>query len=146
MDMKQIRKILRAFLKIGAIILFLFWGITQLLFPVQYHAIMGSSEYNPQSSYDLFIANMIGAFVIGLAYAAWLAADDPVGNVNLIKVLFVSGVLIFFVYIFNLQFRTLSPARWLDAAVIAALLLILMAIYPWNEAMPRKSQYPDLED
>lgn len=133
MDTEKIRKILRIFLKVVAIFMFFYWGITQLLFPIEYHALIGVEEYNPSSNYDLFIANLTGALVVGFAYAAWLAAEDPIKNTNLIRVLFVTGALVIFVYIYNLQFRGLSPVNWIDAAVLSVLLLILIAIYPWKE-------------
>jgi len=124
-------KLLPPFLKILAVILFFYWGLTHLIYPEWYLVtIMGITQYDPSNTYDTWSSNLLGVMNVAFAITIWRASSDPVRfRIIIDMILLVSfGTLI--VFVIGLLMRGLSVREWINVALIAGSIVILLFLYP----------------
>lgn len=123
--------LLPPFLKLLALILFFYWGLTHLIYPEWYLlTVMGITHYDPANTYDVWSANLMGVLNIGFAITIWRASYDPVKFKIIIDMILIVSIGTLLVFIYSLLFRDLSPREWLNVGLIAGSIVILLLLYP----------------
>ncbi len=124
-------KLLSPFLKLLAIILFFYWGLTHLIYPEWYLVtIMGITQYDPVNTYDVWSANLIGVLNVAFAITIWRAASDPARYRIIIDMILIVSVGTLIVIVISLLMRGLSVREWINAGLIAGSIAVLLVLYP----------------
>lgn len=120
-------------LRLLAVVLFFYWGLTHLIYPEWYLvSVMGIEQYNPSDTYDVWSANLMGVLNVALAITLWRAAADPSKYRIIIDMVLIVSIGTLIVFVFSLIIRELSSREWINVALIAAAIVILFALYPKN--------------
>ncbi len=123
-------------LKILAVVLFVYWGLTHLIYPEWYlRTVMGITQYNPNDAYDVWSANLMGVLNVSLAIAIWRAAADPRKFRLVVDMVLMVSVGTVIVLVFSILLRGISPREWLNVAMILAAIVVLWILYP-RDAKP----------
>lgn len=127
----EFHPLLPPFLKILALILFFYWGLTHFIYPEWYLVtLMGITEYDPSNTYDVWSANLMGVLNIGFAITIWRISHDPVRFKPVLDMILIVSIGTLAVFIFSLLRRDLSPREWINVGLIAGSVLILLILYP----------------
>ena len=123
--------LLPPFLKLLALILFFYWGLTHLIYPEWYLlTVMGITQYVPSDTYDVWSANLMGVLNIGFAITIWRASYDPVKFKIIIDMILIVSIGTLLVFVFSLLMRDLSSREWINVGLIAGSIVILLILYP----------------
>ena len=123
--------LLPPFLKLLAVILFFYWGVTHLIHPEWYLVtIMGITQYDPTNTYDVWSANLMGILNIAFAITIWRASCDPVRYKIIIDMILIVTLGSIAVFIYSLIARELSSREWFNVALMAGSFIILLFLYP----------------
>ncbi|MCX6645965.1 MAG: hypothetical protein NTY09_06375 [bacterium] len=123
--------LLPAFMKILAVILFFYWGLTHLIRPEWYLVtVMGISQYDPANTYDAWSANLMGVLNIAFAITIWRASYYPVRFKIIIDMILIVSIGTLLVFIYSLLARGLSSREWFNVGLIAGSIVILLYLYP----------------
>jgi hypothetical protein len=127
-------------LRLLALILFFYWGLTHLIHPEWYlKSIMGILEFDPMDTFDIWSANLLGVLNIAFAITIWRAASDPIRyRIIIDMILIVSGGTVA-VFIYSLIFRDLSSREWLNVILISGSIIVLFLLYPSQVKMKNNS-------
>jgi len=118
-------------LRLLAIVLFFLWGLTHLIYPEWYMVgLMGITQYDPQSAYDLLATNLIGVLNIAFAITIWRIASNPVRFRVVIDMILMVSIGTVAVFVFSLIQRHLSPREWISTGLIAGTIVFLLILYP----------------
>jgi hypothetical protein len=130
-DTCQYHPLLPAFMKLLAIVLFVYWGLSHLIRPEWYMvSLMGITQFEPSNGYDMWSANLIGVMNIALAITIWRSAGDPVRNRLVLDViLFVSAGTVI-VFALSILTRGISPREWWNVGLIVGAVVVLGWMYP----------------
>jgi hypothetical protein len=122
-------------LRLLAIVLFFYWGLTHFIYPQWYLvSIMGIDQYNPLDTYDVWSANLMGVLNVALAITVWRAATQPAKYRIIIDMVLMVSIGTLIVFVFSLVLRNLSPREWINAGLIAGAIVVLFALYPRKTA------------
>jgi hypothetical protein len=121
-------------LKLLAAVLFVYWGLSHLIYPEWYIIrLMGISQYDPTNAYDLFATNLLGVLNVALAITIWRASADPARYRIIIDMVLIISAGTLAVFVFSILRRGISQLEWLNAALIAVAMLALLVMYPRSE-------------
>lgn len=125
---------LKIFLRMSAIFQLLWWGLSHLFYPKWYHDFIGIKGIDFSQGLAAAAINEIGILTLGIAFATWLAASDPVKNKAIIKVIYFVGIGSIVVFSYHMIFNGF-PKGWLINVFLIGLQLVMMTIlYPWRES------------
>jgi hypothetical protein len=123
--------LLPPFLRLLAVVLFVYWGLTHLIYPEMYLTrLMGVTQYDPSNVYDVWSANLIGILNIAFAITIWRAASDPVKYrivIDMILMVTIGTIIVFVVSLLN---RGLSPREWWNVGLMTGAVVVLGILYP----------------
>lgn len=118
-------------LRLLAIVLFVYWGLTHLIYPEFYIVrLMGITQYDPTNAYDLFATNLLGVLNVALAITIWRAATEPARYRIIIDMVLMVSIGTVAVFVFSIVRRGISQLEWLNAALIVLSAIVLLAMYP----------------
>jgi len=118
-------------LRLLAIVLFFYWGLTHFIYPEWYLvSVMGIDQYNPSDTYDVWSANLMGVLNVALAITVWRAASQPAKYRIIIDMVLMVSIGTLIVFIFSLVLRDLSSREWINVALIAGAIIVLFVLYP----------------
>jgi len=118
-------------LRLLALVLFFYWGLTHLIYPEWYVvSLMGIAQYDPADVYDVWSANLLGVMNIAFAITIWRAAAEPSRFKIIIDMILMVSAGTLIVFVFSLLLRGLSPREWINVALIAVALIVLLILYP----------------
>lgn len=131
---------LSLFLKILAIVLFVYWGLSHLIKPEFYLiTLMGISQFDPSNAYDMFSTNLLGVLNIALAYGMWRASANPAKFRFVIDMVIIVSIGTIIIFIISITGRGISPREWTNVGLIAVTTGILFALYPRKCSPPSQT-------
>ena len=123
--------LLPLFLRLLAIVLFVYWGLTHLIRPEWYMVtIMGITQYDPRNGYDVWSANLIGILNAGLAITIWRAANDPARYRIILDMILLVSAGTAIVFAVSILGRGISPREWWNVGLIVGAMAVLWWLYP----------------
>ena len=123
--------LLPLFLRLLAIVLFFYWGLTHLLKPEWYLvSLMGITDFDPTNGYDMWSVNLIGVLNIAFALTIFRAAGDPVRNKTVLDMIFMVSIGTVIVLVVSILGRGISPTEWWNVGLIVGSMAILWWLYP----------------
>lgn len=127
----KINKFTPLLLRILAVILFFYWGLTHLIQPEWYlGSVMGIAQFEPGNTYDAWSANLLGILNIAFAITIWRAASDPVKYRIIIDMILMVSIGTLVVFVYSLVARGLSSREWINVGLIAGSIILLLLLYP----------------
>lgn len=127
----KVHPFLPLFLRILAVILFFYWGLTHLIKPEVYlSGLMGISQFQPSDAYDLWSANLIGVLNVAFAITIWRAASDPSKHKIIIDMIILVSLGTIVVFVISILWRGISQREWVNVGLITVSVLILAWLYP----------------
>jgi hypothetical protein len=81
----------------------------------------------------LIFMNEIGILTIGLGIATILAAFNPVKNIVIIIVLYVTSFGSIITSLYHILYKSVASGEWMTVFIILVQLIILTILYPWKE-------------
>jgi hypothetical protein len=130
-------QILKWFLRISALIQISLWGITHIFFPEWYLRVIAGKSPDLITDFNILIINEIGIMSLAFGIATWLSSKDPVRNLNIIIMLIIASVGSISVTLYQILIRQTSQ-EWGHVFIVLLQLIILIALYPWKEAIVRE--------
>lgn len=128
---RSCRPLLPVIMKILAVVLFVYWGLTHLIYPEWYLVtVMGIHQYDPTNAYDVWSANLMGVLNAAFAITIWRAASDPVRFRIIIDMILLVSFGTLFVFVHSILLRGISPKEWYNVALIIGSIGILLVLYP----------------
>jgi hypothetical protein len=126
-----LEKFMPLLLRILAVILFFYWGLTHLIYPEWYLVtVMGISQYDPSNAYDVWSANLMGVLNAAFAITIWRAASDPQKYRIIVDMIIMVSFGTLIVFVLSLMTRGLSSREWFNAALMAGAIVLLLMLYP----------------
>jgi hypothetical protein len=123
--------LLPIFLRILAVVLFFYWGLTHLIYPQWYLvSLMGITQYDPGNAYDVWSANLMGVLNVSMAIAIWRAASDPRKFRLVIDMILMVSAGTVIVFVHSILMRGISSREWFNAALIVVAIIVLTILYP----------------
>ena len=123
--------ILPIFLKLLAVVLFFYWGLTHLIRPEWYLVkIMGITQFDPSNGYDMWSANLMGVLNMAFAITIWRASYDPVRYRIVLDMIFLVSIGTVIVFAVSIVGRGISQREWWNAGLIVASIAVLALLYP----------------
>jgi hypothetical protein len=110
--------------------LFGWWGLTHIFFKEFYFNQIFNVAFNITHNFDNESSEMIGVLCIALAYGAFLAARNPLKNMNLVKVLIVASVGASLVFVYNTIIGRTPVGLLINAGLILAMVVAIIILYP----------------
>lgn len=118
-------------LRILAVVLFFYWGLTHLIYPEWYLVkLMGVTQFDPVDTYDAWSANLMGVLNVAFAITIWRAASDPVKFRIIIDMILMVSIGTIIVFVISLVARDLSPREWINTGLMAGTVILLIVMYP----------------
>jgi hypothetical protein len=132
--MKNLKNtILKWFLIVSGVIQICYWGISHLFFPQWYLHSVGMNTLAAKPGDVLIFMNEIGILTIGLGIATILAAFNPVKNIVIIIVLYVTSFGSIFTSLYHILYKGVAGGEWTTVFIILVQLILLTILYPWKE-------------
>jgi hypothetical protein len=123
--------LLPIFLRLLAIVLFFYWGLTHLIHPEWYLvSIMGITQFEPSNGYDVWSANLMGVLNAAFAITIWRAATNPIRYRIVLDMIFLVSIGTVIVFVVSILGRGISPREWWNVTLIAGSILVLWWLYP----------------
>jgi hypothetical protein len=133
--------LLPVFLRLLAIVLFFYWGLTHLIRPEWYlKSMMGIAQFDPSNGYDLWSANLMGVLNVAFAITIWRAASDPARYRIVLDMIFLVSIGTAIVFAISILGRGISAREWWNAGLIVASIGVLGWLYPRED--PGKAGSP----
>ncbi|HEX9744838.1 MAG TPA: hypothetical protein VGB30_05370 [bacterium] len=133
MDKKNYHPFLPVLLRVLAIVLFFYWGLSHLIKPEFYlTTLMGITQFDPHDGYDMFSTNLLGIMNIAVSYAMWRAAEDPWKFRPIIDMVIMVCIGTVIIFVVSLTGRGISSREWINVGLIAVTTIILFILYPKN--------------
>jgi len=136
MDKSNQSKILKLVLRVTAVLMTFWWGLSHLFFPKWFFNIMDVKFEGVDFSHGLtsVAVQTIGVLILGIATASWLAASNPVKNKVVIQMLYIVGIGSILVFLYHIIFQDYPSRVWFNVIFVAVELILLTALYPWKES------------
>ena len=132
--MKNLKStILKWFLIVAGVIQIFYWGISHLFFLQWYLRSIGMAALAAKPGDVLIFMNEIGILTIGLGIATILAAFNPVKNIVIIIVLYVTSFGSIITSLYHILYKSVASGEWMTVFIILVQLIILTILYPWKE-------------
>jgi len=123
--------LLPVLLKVLAVILFFYWGLTHLIKPEWYLVtVMGIDQFVPGDTYDSWSANLMGILNVAFAITIWRASYDPIKFRIVIDMILLVSVGTVIVFVYSLLARGLSQLEWINVGLVTGSILALLILYP----------------
>jgi len=123
--------LLPVILKILAVVLFFYWGLTHLIYPEWYLVtIMGITQYDPSNAYDVWSANLMGVLNVSVAIALFRASSDPFKFRLVVDMILMISIGTVIVFVHSILMRGISPREWINVALIVGAIIVLLILYP----------------
>jgi len=128
---REYHPLLPAFMRLLAIVLLVYWGLSHLIRPEWYMVgLMGITQFDPSNGYDMWSANLIGVLNVTLAITIWRAAGNPVRNRLIIDMILLVSAGTVIVFVLSILTRGISPREWWNVGLIIGAMLVLGWLYP----------------
>jgi hypothetical protein len=125
--------ILKWFLILSGIIQISYWGISHLLFPEWYLHSVGMELLASHPGDTLIFLNEIGVLTIGMGLATILASSNPVKNIAIVIMLYVTSIGSICTSLYHILVKGIAHGEWATIIIIGIQMTILTALYPWTE-------------
>lgn len=126
--------LLPIFLRLLAVVLFFYWGLTHLIHPEWYLVkFAGIAQFDVKDGYDVWSANLMGVLNAAFAITIWRAASDPVRYRIVLDMIFLVSIGTIIVFIISITGRGISQREWWNVALIAGSLIALLWLYPKSQ-------------
>ncbi len=124
--------ILGWYLRVAAVVQFLLWGVTHVFCPAWYMRYIAGKDPSLLTPQNLLVTQDIGATVMGVSIATFLAASNPLRHYPVILMNIVIGLCSLGVVLYHILVRQASQ-EWGHVWTVGIMLAILIALYPWKE-------------
>lgn len=125
---------LKIFLRLSAVFQFFWWGLSHLFYPKLYYDIIGIKDIDVTGGLALAATNEIGILALGIAWATWLLASEPVKNKAIIKVIYFVSIGSIAVFSYHMLFNGFPKGWLINTFLIVLQLAVITILYPWKES------------
>lgn len=122
----------RLFLAFSAVLQVGYWSLSHLFFPQWYFHSIGGSGLVMEQRFVLLFMNEIGILILGISFATFLAALDPIRNFAIVLMLYVVSLGSILVSLVHICFLHMAQGEWVTVSVLAVQLALLTILYPWR--------------
>ena len=120
---------LRALLYLASLCLFVWWGLTHIVFKVWYFDLFDMS-FRAHDHFDNVASEMIGVMAIALAYGAFVAAKNPAQSLVLLKTLILTALGASAVFVVNMILGRVPMNHLLSVAFILSVVVGVLLLWP----------------
>jgi hypothetical protein len=110
-----------------------YYGISHLFFPLWYLRSVGIDVAAANLEETFLFLHEIGVLAIGIGVATILAANNPIKNIAIIVTLYVISVGSMLTSSYHILFKGTAGGEWMTVAIIAAQVIIVTLLYPWED-------------
>ena len=131
--------VLKWLLRLSAVLQVAYWSLSHLFWPGWYLWSVGMVELATDPGESLIFIHEIGILTLGIGFATWLAARDPIKHLSIIAMLYVVGLGSIAVSLYHMLSLGTASGEWLTVGIISAQMVLLTILYPWKDAIRQRS-------